>query len=227
VVLASAFGAVVGLPGLRVSGDILALVTLGAGEILQSLYLNTQRFTGGYQGIGGVPAVSVFGSSVDDRGLYLVALGLGATVLAGVVALRASPLGRAWLAGRDDELAARALGIRTGPARLLAFAVGAGIAGVGGALYAVQNGFVSSVSFGLSQTVTVILVVLVAGEARIGRTVAAAVVATAGFDQLTRYGSVSEGVTGALILTVVAVRLGLPGAAWSRLGILRRRVVAL
>jgi branched-chain amino acid transport system permease protein len=223
VVLAAAVGAVVGLPALRVSGDILALVTLGAGEILQSLFLNTQRFTGGYQGIAGLPPVSVLGSAVDDRGLYVIAVALGALVLAGVVAVRASPLGRAWLAGRDDEVAARSLGIRTGRARLLAFSVGAGIAGVGGALYAVQNGFVSSVSFGLSQTVTVILVVLVAGEARIARTVAAAVVATIGFDQLTRYGGVSEGVTGALILAVVALRLGLPGAAWAGLGRLRRR----
>jgi len=224
--LAAVVGAVVGLPGLRVSGDILALVTLGAGEILQSLYLNTQRFTGGYQGISGLPPVAVFGSAVDDRGLYLVALGLGALVLGAVVGLRASPLGRAWLAGRDDEVAARSLGIRTGRARLLAFSVGAGIAGAGGAVYAVQNGFVSSVSFGLSQTVTVILVVLVAGEARIGRTVTAAVLASIGFDQLTRYGGVSEGVTGALILAVVALRLGLPGAAWARMTRLRRRLVA-
>lgn len=226
VALAAAFGAVVGLPGLRVSGDILALVTLGAGEILQSLFLNTQRFTGGYQGIAGLPPVSLFGSSLDDRGLYLVALGLGLVILAGVVGLRASPLGRAWLAGRYDEVAARSLGVRNGRLRLLAFAVGAGIAGVGGALYAVQNGFVSSVSFGLNQTVTVILVVLVAGPARISRTVAAALVATVGFDQLTRYGSISEGATGTLILAVVAIRLGLPGAAWSRLSGLGRRLVA-
>jgi len=224
--LAAAVGAVVGLPGLRVSGDVLALVTLGAGEILQSLYLNTQRLTGGYQGIAGLPPVSVLGSPVDDRGLYLVALGLGVVVVGAVVGLRASPLGRAWLAGRDDEVAARSLGIHTGRLRLLAFAAGAGIAGIAGALYAVQNGFVSSVSFGLNQTVTVILVVLVAGEARIGRTVAAAVVATVGFDQLTRYGGISEGVTGALILAVVALRLGIPGAAWTRLVGLTRRVPA-
>ena len=73
---AAAVGAVVGLPGLRVSGDILALVTLGAGEILQSLFLNTQRFTGGYQGIAGVPGVSLFGTALDDRGLYAVSFGV-------------------------------------------------------------------------------------------------------------------------------------------------------
>jgi branched-chain amino acid transport system permease protein len=208
---AAAVGAVVGLPGLRVRGDVLALVTLGAGEILQSLYLNTTTFTAGSAGIAGIPPVSLFGTGVDVRGLYGVALALGLAVLALVRALRDSPLGRAWAAGRDDEVAAAALGVATGRLRVLAFAVGAGLAGVAGALYAVQDGFVSSVSFGLGQTVTVILVVLLAGEARLGRTVAAAVAVTAVVDRLAGYGGLAEGVTGAFILAVVAGRLGLLG----------------
>jgi len=217
VAVAGAFGVVVGLPGLRVRGDVLALATLGAGEILQSLFLNTERFTGGYQGIAAVPGVSVFGHALDDRGLYAVALGLGLAVLAGAVALKASPLGRAWMALRDDEEAARSFGVRTGRLRLLAFAVGSGMAGAAGAIYAVQNGFVSSVSFGLNQTVVVILVVLIAGEAHLGRTVAAAVAITAVLDRLSAYGDVSEAVTGLVILVVVASRLGLVGSAWVRL----------
>ena len=235
VVLAAAFGAVVGLPGLRVRGDVLALVTLGAGEILQSLYLNTERFTQGSDGIAGIPPVSVLGRPLDFRGLYAVALGLGLVTLVAVRAMRHSPLGRAWLADRDDEVAAQALAVPAARLRLLAFAVGAGIAGAAGALYAVQDRFVSSVSFGLSQTVIVILVVLVAGEARIGRTVAAAIAMTVLVDRLTPYGQVSEGVTGLLILLVVALRLGLLGHAraragtWVRLALARpgrRRAVA-
>ena len=210
VLVAAAFGAVVGLPGLRARGDVLALATLGAGEILQNLYLNTERFTKGSDGIAGIPPVSILGHAVDHRGLYLVAFGLGGVTLAAVLALRDSPLGRAWRAVRDDEVAASAYGIRPGPLRLLAFAVGAGIAGVAGALYAVQDQFVSSVSFGLRETVIVILVVLVAGEARIGRTIAAAVVAVVLVDRLTPYGQVSEGITGLLILAVVALRLRRP-----------------
>jgi ABC-type branched-subunit amino acid transport system permease subunit len=206
---AAAVGAVVGLPGLRVRGDVLALATLGAGEILQSLYLHTTSFTGGFQGIAGVGGVSLFGRRLGDHGLYGVALGAALLVLSAVLAVRASPLGRAWLALRDDELAATSLGVRSGPLRLLAFALGAAVAGVAGGLYAVQNGFVSSVSFGLSQTVTIILVVLVAGEARIGRTVLAAVAYTVIVDRLAAHGTVSEGLTGALILAVVAFRLGL------------------
>lgn len=217
VMLAALIGAVVGLPGLRVRGDVLALATLGAGEILQSLYLNTETFTQGSDGISGIPPVSVFGTALDYRGLYLMALALGLVALVAVLALQRSPLGRAWMALRDDDLAAQAFGIRTGRLRLLAFAVGAGIAGAAGAIYAVQDRFVSSVSFGLNQTVIVILVVLIAGEARIARTVTVAVVMTLVIDKLVPYGSVSEGLTGLLILGVVVARLGLFGAAWSRL----------
>ncbi|MDQ6797378.1 MAG: hypothetical protein M3011_05030, partial [Actinomycetota bacterium] len=106
--------------------------------------------------------------------------------------------------------------------RLLAFAVGSGMAGAAGGLYAVQNGFVSSVSFGLDQTVIVILVVLIAGEARMGRTVVSAVAVTAILDRLSAYGDVSEAVTGLVILVVAASRLGLVGAAWVRLRALLR-----
>lgn len=216
VLLAAAVGTVVGLPALRVRGDVLALVTLGAGEILQSLYLRS-RLTGGYQGISGVPPVSVLGRGLGEAGVYVTAWALGCLVLAAVLALRSSPVGRAWCALRDDPVGAAAYGVRSGRLQLLAFAVGAGIAGAAGGLYAVQNGFVSSPSFGLAQTVVVILVVLVAGEGRIWRTVAAAAGFTVLFHRLAGYGAVSEGVTGALILAVVGLRLGLPGAVLGRL----------
>ena len=216
--LAAGTGALVGLPALRVRVDVLALVTLGAGEILQSLYLNTTTFTAGSEGISGIPPLSVLGTRMDQRGLYAVALIIALGTLFAVSALKRSPLGRAWFALRDDEEAARAFGVRSGWLRLLAFAVGAGVAGVAGGLYAVQDGFVSSVSFGLAQTVTVILIVLLAGEARLGRTVAAAIAVTVLVDRLAGYGGISEGVTGVVILAVVAGRLGVTdsGLAWLR-----------
>ncbi len=216
VACAAAVGAVVGLPGLRVRGDVLALVTLGAGEILQRLYLQTTFFTNGYPGIA-VPPVRLFGRALNERGLYGLALAVALACLWVFAALRASPLGRAWMADRDDEVAAQALGVHSGRIRVLAFAVGAGLAGVAGSLFAVQQGFVSSVSFGLDQTVTVLLVVLVAGPARLGRTVAVAVGLTALVDRLTGHAAVSQGVTGALILAVVALRLGLVGEAVARI----------
>jgi len=180
------------------------------------VYLNATSLTGGYQGVAAIPAVEVFGRPLDDRGLYLVALALVAVGFLVVVAIRASPLGRALLAVRDDEEAARALGVRPAGLRVLAFAIGAGIAGAAGGLYAVQNGFVSSVSFGLAQTVPIILIVLVAGEGRPARTVAVSIAYIALVDRLATVGNVSEGITGAVILLVVAFRLGLVESAVNR-----------
>ncbi len=223
VALAALVGALVGLPALRVRGDVLALVTLGAGEILQTLYLHAP-ITGGYQGISAVPQVSAFGVVLFDRGIYLLCLAAALAVLLAVWALQRSPVGRAWTAVRDDEVAARAFGIRPGGLRVLAFAVGSGIAGLAGGLYAVQNAFVSSVSFGLAQTVVVILIVLVAGSGRLVRTVLAAVAFTVVTNRFVGYGTVSEGLTGTLILLVVAFRLGLADALNRRLRGWRERL---
>ena len=215
VATAAAAATLVGLPALRLQGDVLALTTLGAGEILQTLFLRSP-VTGSYQGVAGVPPVTLGGTELGARGLYLLAVVLAALVLLLTEALLHAPVGRAWTAGRDDELAAAAFGVRSGPLRLLAFAVGAGVAGVGGALFAVQDGFVSSVSFGLPQTVVVVLVVLMAGPGHLLRTVVSAVAFTLVVDRLVGYGEVSEGVTGALILLVLAWRLGLAAAVGAR-----------
>lgn len=212
---AAATSAVVGLPALRLQGDVLALTTLGAGEILQTLFLRSS-VTGGYQGVSGVPPVRLGGTELGERGLYLLAVTAAALALLLTRALLHAPVGRAWTAARDDELAAAAFGVRAGPLRLLAFAIGAGIAGVGGALFAVHDGFVSSVSFGLPQTVVVVLVVLMAGPAHLLRTVVSAVGFTLVVDRLVGYGGVSEGVTGGLILLVLAWRLGLAAAVAER-----------
>jgi ABC-type branched-subunit amino acid transport system permease subunit len=220
VLVATAVGTVVGLPALRVRGDLVALVTLGAGEILHSLYLETKTFTAGHVGVPDVPGVSVAGHALDERGLYALAVALVIVVVSLVLALRHSTLGRAWLAVRDDEVAAASVGLAPGRLRLLAFAVGAGIAGVGGALFAVQQGYVSPVSFTLRQTVTTVLVALVAGQGRVWRTVGAAALLSVVFDRL--HGELSEGVTGAVILLVVVVRLRLWSALWSRLTALFR-----
>lgn len=205
---AAAVGTVVGLPALRVRGDVLALVTLGGGEVLVTVYLNTRAFFGAYDGISAIPPVSVGRHVLSDPELYAVAVLLAGSALLLVAALAASPLGRAWRADRDDPTAAAALGVRGPALRLLAFTIGSGIAGIGGALFAGHDLFVSSTSFTLERTVDVILVVLLAGEGRLLRTVVAAVGLTVLVDQLSGFSAVSEAVTGALVLLVVAQRLG-------------------
>ncbi len=221
VVAAALTGTIVGLPSLRVRGDVLALVTLGAGEILDTVYLNTRGFFGAYDGISGVPPVTIGGVTLSDAQLYAVGIGLTVVGLLAVGALADSPVGRAWRADRDDVTAATALGVPGPPMRLLAFTLGSAVAGLGGALYVAHTGFVSSTAFALPRTVDVILVVLLAGDGRMLRTVAASAGLSVVIDKLAGYASVSEAVTGALVLLVVAQRLG--AASWLRSS-LRRRV---
>lgn len=218
--LASAVvGTLVGLPALRVRGDVLALVTLGGGEVLTTVYLNTRTFFGAYDGISAVPPVAIGSTILTDAQLYGVAALLTLLALLVVTALARGPLGRAWRADRDDPTAAAALGV-SGPAlRLLSFTLGSAVAGVGGALFAGHDLFVSSTSFTLARTVDVILVVLLAGEGRLLRTVFAAAGLTVLINQLSGFAAVSEAVTGALVLLVVAQRLG----AFARLPLLRPR----
>jgi ABC-type branched-subunit amino acid transport system permease subunit len=208
VAAAATVGAVVSLPTLRVRGDVLALTTLGAGEVLQSLYLRLP-LTGGYQGIVSVPPVTVAGHQFTDADMYLLTAACAGVVLTGVVGLRHSPMGRAMLAVRDDELAARSLGTAPGPIRVVSFVLGAAVAGFAGSLYAAQDGFVSSVSFGLTATMTTVTIVLLAGPARWGRTVLVAVIVTLVAQWLSGYGQVTDALTGAMILIVIASRLGL------------------
>lgn len=213
-------GTVVGLPSLRVRGDVLALVTLGAGEVLVTVYLNTRGFFGAYDGISGVPLVTWSGTALTDAQLYVVSVVLTLLGLAAVTALARGPLGRAWRADRDDAVAASSLGLAGPRLRLLAFTLGSAVAGLGAALYVGHNLFVSSTAFALPRTVDVILVVLLAGDGRLLRTVAAAAGLTVVIDRLAGFASVSEAVTGALVLLVVAQRLG--AFTWLRSGLRAR-----
>lgn len=205
---AAVLGTVVGLPSRRVRGDVLALVTLGAGEVLVTVYLNTRTFFGAYDGISGVPQVTLGGTALSDGQLYAVSVAVVLLAQLAVAALARGPLGRAWRADRDDAVAAAALGVAGPRLRLLAFTVGSAVAGLGGALYVAHDLFISSTAFALPQTVDVILVVLLAGDGRLLRTLFAAAGLIVVMDRLSGFAAVSEAVTGGLVLLVVAVRLG-------------------
>lgn len=221
----AALSTVVGLPGVRVRGDVLALVTLGAGEVLVTVYLSTGTFFGGSDGIS-APPVQVGGHPLSAGQVYAGALLLLALALAATSGLVTGPVGRAWRAVRDDDVGAAALGVRPGPLRLAAFSVGGALAGVGGTVFTGQVGFVSSTGFRLQRTVDVVLVVLVAGEGRLLRTVVAAAALTLAVDRLAGFAAVSQALTGVLVLAVVASRSGLLGSAVYRLrsGLRRSRL---
>ena len=175
-VVAGMFGAVVGSPTLRVRGDYLAIVTLAFGEIfVRSAQNNIGGLTGGSNAIPGIPQVELFGTRFSDRitvaGLKLPAGVLYYVLIVLIVAvvmlvfshLKESRLGRAWIAIREDEDAARAMGIRTGPIKILAFLTGATLAGFAGAFFAHKTGTVSYESFRFTESVTLLAAVVLGG----------------------------------------------------------------
>ncbi len=175
-VVAGAFGAVVGSPTLRVRGDYLAIVTLAFGEIfVRSAQNNIGGLTGGSNAIPSIPPVTLFGTSFADEitigalelppGVlyYVLIVLIVAAVMAVFGNLKSSRLGRAWIAIREDEDAARAMGIRTGPVKILAFMIGATLAGFAGAFFAHKTGTVSYESFRFLESVTLLAAVILGG----------------------------------------------------------------
>lgn len=155
-------GILLGLPSLRVKEDFLAIVTLGLGLIIQSL-LNNLKITGGALGLSNIPQPELLGESMSSFSFALMTWLLVA--LAAFIAWRAlnSRVGRAWLAIREDELVADALGVNTTRLKVLAFALGALYAGVAGSLFAHYTTFISADSFGFNESATMLSMVVLGG----------------------------------------------------------------
>lgn len=159
-------GVLFGLPILRIRGDYLAIATLGFGEIIRLLVLSDflRRWLGGSQGVLGIPKPALLG--FEFRGPeQLFFLTIGASVVVAFVAarLRDSRLGRAWMAVREDEDVAEALGINTVNVKLLAYGIGGAFAGVSGAIFAVMVGSVFPHSFNVLISINVLALIIVGG----------------------------------------------------------------
>jgi branched-chain amino acid transport system permease protein len=182
--LAAFFGALLGAPTLKLRGDYLAIVTLGFGEIIRIFMTNLNgpvNITNGPQGINMIDPIRVFGVSLagepgsratvyfGDYGMpsvnayYFLFLGLCIVTIFISIRLQNSRLGRAWVAIREDEIAAKAMGIDTRNLKLLAFAMGASFGGVAGAMFASFQGFVSPESFSLMESIAVLAMVVLGG----------------------------------------------------------------
>jgi len=177
-------GILIGAPTLRLRGDYLAIVTLGFGEITYLLLINLDRpplnITGGPNGIIAIDAPSfagfVFSRNIEYYYLFLVALLL---VLAASARLRDSRIGWAWQAIREDELAARAMGINTTVAKLQAFAIGAAFAGIGGAFLASWQRSVFPDNFLFTESVNILAMVILGGMGNLPGVVLGAVLLVA------------------------------------------------
>ena len=199
--IAAFFGLVLGAPVLKLLGDYLAIVTLGFGEIIRIFINNLNsplNITNGPQGltlidpitIAGVTfskTINFFGYEVSSLVLYYY-LFLVLTIITVVICMRLqdSRLGRAWLAIREDEIAAKAMGINVRNVKLLAFALGATFGGVAGAMFAAFQGFVSPESFVLNESIIVLAMVVLGGIGHIPGVILGAVL-LAVLPELLRY----------------------------------------
>jgi branched-chain amino acid transport system permease protein len=188
--LAGSFGALLGAPTLRLRGDYLAIVTLGFGEITR-IFLNNLNaplnLTNGPQGISRIDPIStagislnatqeIFGIAFPPVHLYFyLFLAFTALVIFVSQRLEKSRIGRAWMAIREDEIAASAMGINTRNLKLLAFAMGAMFGGASGALFAGFQGFVSPESFSLMESIMVLCMVVLGGMGNIAGVILGAV----------------------------------------------------
>ncbi len=192
-ILASFWGVLLGFPVLRLRGDYLAIVTLAFGEIIRLVLINWVDLTNGYAGISGIPRPTFFGIpfNANDDGfaavfgleftplyrtlfLYYIILALAFLTAFVTVRLRRLPVGRAWEALREDEIACRSLGINTTNTKLTAFAMGAMFAGFAGSFFAARQGFISPESFTFLESATILSIVVLGGMgSQIGVAIAA------------------------------------------------------
>jgi ABC-type branched-subunit amino acid transport system permease subunit len=162
----AAFGILLGAPTLRLRGDYLAIVTLGFGEIVPAVFLNADKITNGTNGIGGVykPELLGYQFTLGNPVPYYVAMvAIIAVVMIFVYRLQDSRLGRAWMAVREDELAAASNGVNTVTTKLLAFALGASTAGLAGVFTASKLTLVSPDQFSFAVSFTILAMVVLGG----------------------------------------------------------------
>jgi branched-chain amino acid transport system permease protein len=194
-ILSAFWGVLLGFPVLRLRGDYLAIVTLAFGEIIRLILINWVSFTGGYAGVSGIPRPTLFGIpfNANEDGfaaifglefspiyrtlfLYYIIFVLGLVTAYVTIRLRQLPVGRAWEALREDEIACRSLGINTTNVKLTAFAMGAAFAGFAGSFFAARQGFISPESFTFLESATILAIVVLGGMgSQVGVAVAAVI----------------------------------------------------
>ncbi|MEJ0078797.1 MAG: branched-chain amino acid ABC transporter ATP-binding protein/permease [Alphaproteobacteria bacterium] len=176
--VAAFFGIVFGAPTLRLKGDYLAIVTLGFGEIVPIVARNTPSLTNGAAGLNGVAPPNLFGYpfGVKSAPYYYLGLVLLVFLIFVSVRLRDSRIGRAWMAIREDEIAAEAMGINRSKLKLLAFAVGAGFAGMTGTFYVAKLQTATPEMFTFPVSVMVLVMVVLGGMGSVAGVVLGALI---------------------------------------------------
>lgn len=202
-ILAGLWGIILGFPVLRLRGDYLAIVTLAFGEIIRLVIINWTDLTRGTFGISSIPKATLFGIPFDASPhgfaklfhlpissayykIFLFYLILALCLLTAYVTirLRRMPIGRAWEALREDEIACRSLGINTVTTKLTAFATGAMFGGFAGSFFAARQGFVSPESFVFLESAVILAIVVLGGMGSLTGIAIAAIVMIGGTEML-------------------------------------------
>jgi branched-chain amino acid transport system permease protein len=201
---AALWGIILGFPVLRLRGDYLAIVTLAFGEIIRIVLLNWTDVTNGPNGISSIPKPTFFGLPFSPTAsdsfsaffglrfdplhsivfLYYVILVLALTTNLVTIKLRSLPIGRAWEALREDQIACRSLGINTTTTKLSAFAIGAMFGGLAGSFFATRQGFISPESFTFIESAIILAIVVLGGMGSQLGVAIAAIVMVGGFEAL-------------------------------------------
>lgn len=228
-VVACFFGVLLGSPTLKLRGDYLAIVTLGFGEIVR-IFLNNLNapvnITNGPQGITLIDPVAIgsfkfsgvtqiLGYSLSGpQKYYFLLVALAILIIVINLRLQNSRVGRAWQAIREDEVAAKAVGINTRNLKLLAFAMGASFGGVAGGIFAAMQGFVSPESFSLMESVTILAMVVLGGMGHIPGVILGAILLSI-LPEVLRYGvgPIQMAVFGKMLIDPESLRLLMFGLA--------------
>ena len=229
VAVAALAGMALGFPVLKLRGDYLAIVTLGFGEIIR-IFMNNMdapvNITNGPQGINRIDTFQIgsmaFGKPETIFGFritgpekyYYLLIALVLLVMFICIRLQNSRIGRAWEAVREDEIAAKAMGINTRNIKLLAFGMGASFGGLAGCLFASMQGFVSPESFGLGESITILCMVVLGGMGHVPGVVAGALL-LAVFPEILRSAVVplQQAIFGDVVVDPDAIRMLLFGVA--------------
>ncbi|MCB2022534.1 MAG: ABC transporter ATP-binding protein [Rhizobacter sp.] len=238
--VAATFGVLLGVPVLKLRGDYLAIVTLGFGEIIRVFLNNLDapvNITNGPKGIAGIDSIKFFGLDLGDTlnlgfielssvSLYyylFLALVVGSVVIC--YRLERSRIGRAWMAIREDEIAAKAMGINTRNMKLLAFGMGATFGGVSGVMFASFQGFISPESFSLQESIMIVAMVVLGGIGHIPGVIIGALLLAALPEVLRYVASPLQAMTGGrldasilrqllIALAMIGIMLARPRGLW-------------
>ncbi|MCI8465520.1 MAG: branched-chain amino acid ABC transporter permease [Lachnospiraceae bacterium] len=224
-VISMLFGVILALPAKRLSGIYLSIITLGFSEVIRVVCLNWTGLTGGTSGIKDIPAPTLFGFVFSrPRHYFYIFLVLGILFLICTKRVVNSRIGRAWMSVREDELAARSLGVESGIYKITAFMYGTFWIGVIGAVYAPYVSFIDSTLFSLDTGWNVLAMLIIGGQGTLAGPMVGSVVINALTEVLRSFGDWRMVIYALLILVVMWVRpQGIAGASNSVLAGVKRK----